>query len=218
MLPSQHVTPRREPDSPNLVDYYEYHGGRGVPRFSPQEVIQFRYPDLRDPYTAGLSPLRAAWEQVALASDYAALKKARFENRAIPDAIVSPDEVIGEVPVNRLIAPNPKPEPEAAKPAPAQIARSPAIIGEYRGGSAGQPPGTIDAVQMAAECKSLADIERALMRFDACPLKKTATNLCFADGNPEAQVMLIGEAPGRDEDIQGKPFVGRSGQLLDRML
>ncbi len=49
-------------------------------------------------------------------------------------------------------------------------------------------------------------------------LKRTATNLCFADGNPNARVMLIGEAPGRDEDIQGKPFVGRSGQLLDRML
>jgi DNA polymerase len=65
---------------------------------------------------------------------------------------------------------------------------------------------------------SLADIEAALAQFEACPLKKTATNLCFADGNPAARVMLIGEAPGRDEDLQGKPFVGRSGQLLDRML
>jgi len=64
----------------------------------------------------------------------------------------------------------------------------------------------------------LAEIEAALSAFDACPLKKTATSLCFADGNPQARVMLIGEAPGRDEDIQGKPFVGRSGQLLDRML
>jgi DNA polymerase len=65
---------------------------------------------------------------------------------------------------------------------------------------------------------ALDDIIAALSVLDACPLKKTATNLCFAAGNPGAHVMLIGEAPGRDEDIQGKPFVGRSGQLLDRML
>ena len=72
--------------------------------------------------------------------------------------------------------------------------------------------------QSAAAFGSLQEIETALAGFDACPLKKTATSLCYADGNPEARVMLIGEAPGRDEDIQGKPFVGRSGQLLDRML
>jgi DNA polymerase len=58
----------------------------------------------------------------------------------------------------------------------------------------------------------------ALGRLEGCALRKTATNLCFSDGNPKARLMLIGEAPGRDEDIQGKPFVGRSGQLLDRML
>jgi len=85
-------------------------------------------------------------------------------------------------------------------------------------GAAQASPGNSDAAALAAQCATLADIEQALLRFDACPLKKTATNLCFADGNPQAQVMLIGEAPGRDEDIQGKPFVGRSGQLLDRML
>ena len=54
--------------------------------------------------------------------------------------------------------------------------------------------------------------------FDGCNLKFTAKNLVFADGNPEAAVMLVGEAPGRDEDIEGLPFVGRSGRLLDRML
>ena len=52
----------------------------------------------------------------------------------------------------------------------------------------------------------------------ACPLQRTATNLVYSDGNPAARVMLIGEAPGRDEDEQGKPFVGLSGRLLDRML
>ncbi|HKG73023.1 MAG TPA: uracil-DNA glycosylase, partial [Aestuariivirgaceae bacterium] len=75
-----------------------------------------------------------------------------------------------------------------------------------------------DARAVAAACASLADIAAALRQFDACPLKRTATNLVFADGNPEARVMFIGEAPGRDEDEQGKPFVGRSGQFLDRML
>ena len=55
------------------------------------------------------------------------------------------------------------------------------------------------------------DIEAALGEFDACPLKKTASNLCYADGNRQARVLFIGEGPGRDEDIQGKPFVGRSG-------
>ena len=57
-----------------------------------------------------------------------------------------------------------------------------------------------------------------MAEFDGCNLKFTAKNLVFADGNPDAAVMLVGEAPGRDEDIEGLPFVGRSGQLLDRML
>jgi uracil-DNA glycosylase family 4 len=121
------------------------------------------------------------------------------------------DEIVGDLPVNRLVAaPKPVARPQAKKPSAAPLIRAvppPAQI-----------PATSDAARMAGECITLADIAEALMRFDACPLKKTATNLCFADGNPEADVMLIGEAPGRDEDIEGKPFVGRSGQLLDRML
>jgi HK97 family phage portal protein len=96
LLPSQNVTPRREPDSGNIVDYYEYGTGAHRQWFRPDQVIHFRYPDPRDPYTAGLSPLRACWEQAAMLSDYTALKKARFENRAVPDAIVSPDQAIGE--------------------------------------------------------------------------------------------------------------------------
>jgi uracil-DNA glycosylase family 4 len=129
------------------------------------------------------------------------------------------DEIAGDQPVNRLVAPKPLAEPEARKPAQAPVSRPKGVIGESPVSSLStQASGTRDAAQMAAECTTLAELEQALLRFDACPLKKTATNLCFADGNPEAQVMLIGEAPGRDEDIQGKPFVGRSGQLLDRML
>lgn len=75
------------------------------------------------------------------------------------------------------------------------------------------------ATQSAAgEAATLAELEALVGAFDGCPLKRTAKSLCFARGNETARVMLIGEAPGRDEDLQGKPFVGRAGQLLDRML
>ena len=65
---------------------------------------------------------------------------------------------------------------------------------------------------------SLADLQSALAKLDDCPLKHTASNLCFADGNPGARLMIIGEAPGRDEDRMGVPFVGADGQLLDKMI
>jgi HK97 family phage portal protein len=104
LLPSQNVTPRRRPNSGNIVDFYEYRTGAHAQVFSPDEIIHFRYPDPRDPYSAGLGPLRAAWENVALASDYLAYKQARFENRAIPDAVISPAEVIGEEERDRLEA------------------------------------------------------------------------------------------------------------------
>ncbi len=64
----------------------------------------------------------------------------------------------------------------------------------------------------------MSELRAALEAFEGCPLKKTAKNLVFADGNPEADLMFVGEAPGRDEDEQGLPFVGRSGQWLDRFL
>ena len=65
---------------------------------------------------------------------------------------------------------------------------------------------------------SLVDLRARLDSLDDCPLKHTASNLCFADGNPGARVMIIGEVPGRDEDRMGVPFVGFAGQLLDKML
>ncbi len=65
---------------------------------------------------------------------------------------------------------------------------------------------------------SLADLRACLAVLDDCPLKHTASNLCFADGNPRARVMIIGEVPGREEDRMGVPFVGFAGQLLDKML
>ena len=67
-------------------------------------------------------------------------------------------------------------------------------------------------------CQSLDALRDACAQFDGCGLKKTASNMVFSDGNPNADIMLIGEAPGADEDRQGKPFVGVSGQLLDRMM
>ncbi len=74
------------------------------------------------------------------------------------------------------------------------------------------------AREIAARCKTLAELKAAVEAFEGCALKVTAKNTVFADGHPDAPVMLIGEAPGRDEDLEGLPFVGRSGQLLDRML
>src|SRR5262249_42899975 len=102
ILPSQNVTPRRDPESRNIVDYYQYRTGSAEQRFSPTEIIHFRYPDPRDPYTSGLSPLRACFEQVALLSDYTAMKKAIYDNHAVPSAVISPDEVIGEEERDRL--------------------------------------------------------------------------------------------------------------------
>ena len=74
------------------------------------------------------------------------------------------------------------------------------------------------ARQLAASAATLDELRQHMAAFDGCNLKFTAKNLVFADGNPNADLMLVGEAPGRDEDLEGLPFVGRSGRLLDRML
>ena len=74
------------------------------------------------------------------------------------------------------------------------------------------------AREIAAGAKTLEELRQAIEAFEGCNLRRTAKHTVFADGNPQAKIMLVGEAPGRDEDLQGLPFVGRSGQLLDRML
>lgn len=94
ILPSQQVTPRREADSPRLVDFYEFRG-RVVERFPPERVLHFRFPDPRDPYSSGLGPLRACFEQVALLSEYSAFKRAIYDNTALPSVVLTPDEAIG---------------------------------------------------------------------------------------------------------------------------
>ncbi len=76
----------------------------------------------------------------------------------------------------------------------------------------------LDAAALASEAETLEALRAVIDRFDGCALKVTATNLVFADGNPQARLMLVGEAPGAEEDRKGLPFVGRAGQLLDRML
>jgi len=114
------------------------------------------------------------------------------------------DEAIGDAPVDRfarLVEQAPDPAPPAAAPRVAVAA-----------------PKSGPSVEAAGSAASLAELEALVARFEGCALKRTAKNLCFARGRDGARLMLIGEAPGRDEDLQGKPFVGRAGKLLDRML
>ena len=130
------------------------------------------------------------------------------------------DEAIGEIAPNRL-APPPPPValPAVAIPAPrSPPAAAPAIVA---------PPGALaeslaEAAQsarlLAAGAETIEALGLLVAAFDGCPLKRTATNTVFLDGNPAAPVMIVGEAPGAEEDRLGRPFVGRSGQLLDRML
>jgi len=125
------------------------------------------------------------------------------------------DEAIGDAFIDRTVIVEEKPrEPQTAasaspKPAPAS-SQSPYPSPSIDAASA-------DASTLAAQTGDLSSLAAALEAFPH-PLKAGARNCVFADGNPEARIMIVGEAPGRDEDIQGKPFVGRSGQLLDRML
>ena len=126
------------------------------------------------------------------------------------------DALIGETPVDRFSGA----EPPAATPRAAQPAPGPDF--EIRSASPAAPPPPDEAAMAARAAakgaQSLEELRAILDKFDGCALKATATQLVFADGNPHARVMFVGEAPGRDEDIEGLPFVGRSGKLLDRML
>ncbi|WP_406675758.1 uracil-DNA glycosylase [Roseitranquillus sediminis] len=111
-------------------------------------------------------------------------------------------EAIGDTPINRYASPM---RLEAAAPAPAEPA----------------PAEEVDPVAVATEAaagaRDLAGLSAAMAAFTHCELKRGAQNTVFADGNPAARVMVIGEAPGREEDLAGRPFVGAAGRLLDRM-
>jgi DNA polymerase len=76
----------------------------------------------------------------------------------------------------------------------------------------------IEARKLASKCSSVDELRSAVVSFEGCEIKKTATNTVFSDGNPNAKIMLVGEAPGANEDLQGIPFCGASGMLLDKML
>jgi uracil-DNA glycosylase family 4 len=129
------------------------------------------------------------------------------------------DSLLGEEPVDRMAdevpqlavrQPAPPPVPPPRKE-PERLFVQPA------------PPASPDAAVMAAReaaktAASLDELRALLDKFEGCPLRNTATQMAFADGNPQARVMFVGEAPGYEEDISGRPFVGRSGKLLDQML
>jgi len=127
------------------------------------------------------------------------------------------DCALGVEPVNRLAEPEAAPAPrvfaQPARPAPA----APVLTGLAEPSPA--PDAAIASARDAARTAPTLEALRALLdKFDGCALRSTATQLVFADGNPKARVMFVGEAPGRDEDIEGLPFVGRSGKLLDLMI
>lgn len=128
------------------------------------------------------------------------------------------DECISETPLNRFeeVAKAPAlksaAKASASTPLPAAKKMPPAPDEDDLSGA------VTEAQRVASAAETLDQLRAAMEGFDGCPLKLGARNTVFADGNPAAKVMFIGEAPGRDEDREGKPFVGRSGQLLDRML
>lgn len=141
-------------------------------------------------------------------------------------ALVGVDETIAAAPVDRFAeaaaptAPAPVPAKAAPVPVGAEPAR-PSAAAVFA--TPAPPPPSADAavktaVELAAAAQNLDELRAALERFDGCALKKTATNLVFVDGNPNAEVLFIGEGPGAEEDRQGVPFVGPSGRLLDKML
>lgn len=113
------------------------------------------------------------------------------------------DVAVSDQPTNHFLAPQPtvleKPKPMPPSKPPTKTINQPSR-------------------ETLARCQTLPELKQAMADFEGCSLKSTATNLVFADGNPEAKVMLVGEAPGADEDRQGVPFVGLSGQLLDKIL
>jgi DNA polymerase len=138
------------------------------------------------------------------------------------------DEALDDAPINRFEERAPQPaqssrqqeaQTQAQRSAPSQPAAPPPVARPDA-----QPAAVPDGQQiafareLAARAATLDELRECMAGFDGCNLKTTAKNLVFSDGNPEAAVMFVGEAPGRDEDLEGKPFVGRSGQLLDRIL
>ena len=126
------------------------------------------------------------------------------------------DEAVLDAPVDRYAAAAQASQRAVPPPSPppAQPARQPSPQAEPLAPS----QGVADSRAAAARADSLEALRNAVAAFEGCALKRTATNMVFADGNPAADLMIMGEAPGAEEDRQGLPFVGASGKLLDLML
>jgi uracil-DNA glycosylase len=142
----------------------------------------------------------------------------RFASETGPDRVMGtmPDATATDV---RRAAP-PIASSPTTRPVPPTAVAAPSFPGNA---SVPPAPAVPEAAIMAAReaarnASSLEELRGIMERFDGCALRFTAKRLVFADGNPRAKVMFVGEAPGRDEDIEGVPFVGRSGRLLDRMM
>jgi uracil-DNA glycosylase len=166
-----------------------------------------------------------AWQSAAGADE--AIEESPVDrykaSTAFPTAAKSTPAQLSEAPLARQPAAPPTGQTGArqgaARPAPARPAppKSAATPPTPMPGLA-KTAAAASARELANAATSLEELVEALAAFDGCALKKTATNLVFGDGNPNARVMFVGEAPGADEDRAGKPFVGVSGQLLDKMV
>ncbi len=122
-------------------------------------------------------------------------------------------DISAETPLNRYDLPEP-----IKAPAPAPIIAAPKVTPPPPEPEAPNPEAAIFAARAAANgCETLEALREAVAAFEHCELKRGARNLVFADGNPKARVLILGEAPGVEEDREGRPFVGRAGLLLDRM-
>lgn len=126
------------------------------------------------------------------------------------------DEPLEEAAIDRFAAnPSPRPATSATSAEATPLASAPRSQAVPVVPDEGQ---AVLARERAASAQTLEELREIMAGFEGSNLRLTAKNLVFADGNPEADLMLVGEAPGRDEDIEGLPFVGRSGQLLNRIL
>jgi uracil-DNA glycosylase family 4 len=132
------------------------------------------------------------------------------------------DCALGDEPINRLADPDAAPPPREAiarEAPPRTLLQATPAVPAARTDATIAPEAAISSAREAARTAPTLEALRALLEnFEGCALRNTATRLVFSDGNPQARIMFVGEAPGRDEDIEGLPFVGRSGKLLDRMI
>lgn len=129
------------------------------------------------------------------------------------------DETIADIAVDRFAEVSVKPReiPPQTDTAPDTV-RMAVPVAVPVGAAVGAEVAMHEAVHLAAAAKTVEELYKALDTFDGCPLKKTATNLVFLDGNSSARILFIGGPPGTDEDLAGLPFAGQQGELFDRMM